>query len=68
MSTLLELVHHYGLAFVFVNVLLLQVGLPVPAYPTKPIFMGAPHHRCRLVPGDRVWIPQMTNARRMPHQ
>lgn len=34
MSQLIELVQHYGLAFVFVNVLLLQVGLPVPAYPT----------------------------------
>jgi membrane protein DedA with SNARE-associated domain/rhodanese-related sulfurtransferase len=34
MSSLIELVQHYGLAFVFVNVLLLQAGLPVPAYPT----------------------------------
>ncbi len=34
MSHLIELVQHYGLAFVFVNVLLLQAGLPVPAYPT----------------------------------
>ncbi len=34
MATLLELIQHYGLAVVFVNVLLLQAGLPVPAYPT----------------------------------
>jgi len=34
MSSLIELVQHYGLAFVFVNVLLLQAGLPVPAWPT----------------------------------
>ena len=40
MATLLELVQHYGLAVVFVNVLLLQAGLPVPAYPTL-IITGA---------------------------
>ncbi|MFO1312450.1 MAG: DedA family protein/thiosulfate sulfurtransferase GlpE [Burkholderiales bacterium] len=34
METLLALIQQYGLAFVFVNVLLLQAGLPVPAYPT----------------------------------
>lgn len=34
MSHLIELVQQYGLALVFVNVLLLQAGLPVPAYPT----------------------------------
>jgi membrane protein DedA with SNARE-associated domain/rhodanese-related sulfurtransferase len=34
MSQLIDLIQHYGLAFVFVNVLLLQAGLPVPAYPT----------------------------------
>ena len=34
MTHLIDLVQHYGLAFVFVNVLLLQAGLPVPAYPT----------------------------------
>lgn len=34
MEQLVELIQHYGLAFVFVNVLLLQAGLPVPAYPT----------------------------------
>ncbi len=40
METLLALIQHYGLAFVFVNVLLLQAGLPVPAYPTL-IITGA---------------------------
>jgi membrane protein DedA with SNARE-associated domain/rhodanese-related sulfurtransferase len=34
MSNLITLIEHYGLAFVFVNVLMLQAGLPVPAYPT----------------------------------
>ena len=40
MSHLVELIQYYGLAFVFVNVLLLQAGLPVPAYPTL-IITGA---------------------------
>ena len=40
MEQLLQLIQHYGLAFVFVNVLLLQAGLPVPAYPTL-IITGA---------------------------
>ena len=40
MDTLLALIQQYGLAFVFVNVLLLQAGLPVPAYPTL-IITGA---------------------------
>jgi membrane protein DedA with SNARE-associated domain/rhodanese-related sulfurtransferase len=31
---LLDLLQYYGLAFVFINVLALQAGLPVPAYPT----------------------------------
>lgn len=34
MSHLIELVEHYGLALVFINVLALQAGLPTPAYPT----------------------------------
>jgi membrane protein DedA with SNARE-associated domain/rhodanese-related sulfurtransferase len=34
MDHLITLIEHYGLALVFVNVLLLQAGLPVPAYPT----------------------------------
>ena len=34
MNHLLELLQYYGLAFVFINVLALQAGLPVPAYPT----------------------------------
>lgn len=34
MNHLLELLQYYGLAFVFLNVLALQAGLPVPAYPT----------------------------------
>jgi membrane protein DedA with SNARE-associated domain/rhodanese-related sulfurtransferase len=40
METLLALIQQNGLAFVFVNVLLLQAGLPVPAYPTL-IITGA---------------------------
>ncbi len=34
MSHLIHLIELYGLAFVFVNVLALQAGLPFPAYPT----------------------------------
>jgi membrane protein DedA with SNARE-associated domain/rhodanese-related sulfurtransferase len=34
MNHLIDLIQYFGLAFVFVNVLLLQGGLPVPAYPT----------------------------------
>ena len=34
MNHLLDLLQYYGLAFVFINVLVLQAGLPVPAYPT----------------------------------
>jgi membrane protein DedA with SNARE-associated domain/rhodanese-related sulfurtransferase len=34
MDHLLDLLQHYGLAFVFINVLALQAGLPFPAYPT----------------------------------
>jgi membrane protein DedA with SNARE-associated domain/rhodanese-related sulfurtransferase len=34
MAHLVDLLQYYGLAFVFVNVLALQAGLPVPAYPT----------------------------------
>ena len=50
MDHLLDLIQHYGLAFVFVNVLALQAGLPVPAYPTL-IVTGAlcrarRHTRC----------------------
>lgn len=34
MNHLLDLLQYYGLAFVFINVLALQAGLPMPAYPT----------------------------------
>ncbi len=34
MTILLDLIRQFGLAFVFANVLVEQVGLPVPAYPT----------------------------------
>jgi membrane protein DedA with SNARE-associated domain/rhodanese-related sulfurtransferase len=34
MNHLLDLLQYYGLAFVFINVLALQAGFPVPAYPT----------------------------------
>lgn len=37
---LLSLVDHYGLLLVFANVLALQLGLPLPAYPTL-ILVGA---------------------------
>src|SRR5260221_6438994 len=34
MQELVDLVAHYGLMLIFINVLLEQVGLPVPAVPT----------------------------------
>ena len=34
MTHLIALLQHYGIGFVFVNVLALQAGLPLPAYPT----------------------------------
>ncbi len=34
MDQLIALIHQYGVGFVFLNVLALQAGLPVPAYPT----------------------------------
>jgi membrane protein DedA with SNARE-associated domain/rhodanese-related sulfurtransferase len=40
MELLLPLIENYGLWLVFANVLALQLGLPVPAYPTL-IVMGA---------------------------
>lgn len=40
MQFLLSLVEHYGLWLVFANVLALQLGLPLPAYPTL-ILVGA---------------------------
>jgi len=40
MQTLLTLIEQYGLWLVFANVLALQLGLPVPAYPTL-IVVGA---------------------------
>ena len=40
MEHLIGLIQHYGLAFVFMNVLAEQAGLPVPAYPTM-IIAGA---------------------------
>jgi membrane protein DedA with SNARE-associated domain/rhodanese-related sulfurtransferase len=40
MTHLITLIEQYGLALVFTNVLLLQLGLPLPAYPTL-IAVGA---------------------------
>ncbi len=34
MHELIALIQQYGLGFVFLNVLALQAGLPLPAYPT----------------------------------
>ena len=33
MNSLLQLLGNHGLAIAFVNVLLVQLGLPIPAYP-----------------------------------
>ena len=34
MGQLISLIQQYGLGFVFLNVLALQAGVPIPAYPT----------------------------------
>jgi membrane protein DedA with SNARE-associated domain/rhodanese-related sulfurtransferase len=34
LNQLMALIHQYGVGFVFLNVLALQAGLPLPAYPT----------------------------------
>ena len=54
MSHLVELIQYYGLAFVFVNVLLLQAGLPVPAYPTL-IITGALATPRRRIAAGAAW-------------
>lgn len=47
MSFLLDLVEQYGLLFVFFNVLIEQLGMPIPAYPTLVItgaLLGRGHY------------------------
>src|SRR5260221_11775561 len=41
MQELVDLVAHYGLMLIFINVLLEQVGLPVPAVPTPIVARAA---------------------------
>jgi len=50
MDHLIGLIQHYGLVFVFVNVLAEQAGLPVPAYPTL-VIAGA-----YLTQGEHAFI------------
>lgn len=68
MQELVALVAHYGLALVFINVLLEQIGLPVPAVPTlivagaaaatgqlsAPAVFGVAVLACYI--GDGVWF------------
>ena len=56
MQLLLSLVDQYGLLLVFANVLAVQLGLPLPAYPTL-ILVGALSAR-----GDFT-IPQLLVSR-----
>ena len=53
MQFLHTLIEQYGLALVFVNVLALQLGLPIPAIPTL-IVVGA-----AAAVGDRYSVPQV---------
>ncbi|MDP9045553.1 MAG: DedA family protein/thiosulfate sulfurtransferase GlpE [Pseudomonadota bacterium] len=50
MDTLIHLIAHYGLLFVFANVLVQQLGAPVPGYPMLMI-TGALAARGQLNPG-----------------
>ena len=47
MQEVMSLLAHYGLAFVFLNVFLVQAGVPVPAVPTLMVagvsFLWGPH-------------------------
>jgi membrane protein DedA with SNARE-associated domain/rhodanese-related sulfurtransferase len=53
MQFLVNLIEQYGLALVFLNVLALQLGLPVPAIPTL-IVVGA-----AAAVGERYSVPQV---------
>ncbi|HEX3137137.1 MAG TPA: rhodanese-like domain-containing protein [Casimicrobiaceae bacterium] len=50
MSHVIAMIQQYGLGFVFLNVLALQAGLPIPAYPTL-IVAGA----YAAIGGDPLW-------------
>jgi len=50
MSYVIAMIQQYGLGFVFLNVLALQAGLPIPAYPTL-IVAGA----YAAIGGDPLW-------------
>jgi membrane protein DedA with SNARE-associated domain/rhodanese-related sulfurtransferase len=50
MSHAIAMIQQYGLGFVFLNVLALQAGLPIPAYPTL-IVAGA----YAAIGGDPLW-------------
>ena len=50
MTTVFEWLQHYGLVVVFANVLLAQLGLPVPAYPLL-VVTGALCARGQFAPG-----------------
>src|SRR5438132_11142200 len=51
MNQLITLLQEYGLGFVFVNVLALQAGLPLPAYPTLIVAGG----RAAMGGGTPLW-------------
>ncbi len=53
MTVLLDLIREFGLGFVFLNVLVEQAGLPVPAYPTL-IVAGRVPRACRRHDRDRA--------------
>ena len=57
MQHLIELITHYGLAFVFVNVLAAQAGIPLPAVPTLVLtgaLIGAGHYTAASLIGVAV--------------
>lgn len=55
MQTLVSAIEHYGLWLVFFNVLALQLGLPLPAYPTL-ILMGAIAAAGEVSVAQVVWV------------
>ena len=61
MQTLLSMIEHHGLWLVLANVFALQVGLPVPAYPTL-IVVGAFASRSDFAPWQVVGVAVLASV------
>jgi membrane protein DedA with SNARE-associated domain/rhodanese-related sulfurtransferase len=61
MQTLLSMIEHHGLWLVLANVFALQIGLPVPAYPTL-IVVGAFASRSDFAPWQVVGVAVLASV------